>query len=488
MASSFHLTVIGTRFPQLALATLMAKRGRKVLIVDGLDEKDSGDELVNGYMFRNRPAPLFGLDSDGFLRKFLDEIGIGRVLVNQSYPPHDVSYQVVLPRHRINVYPDRDRFLAELAREFPSSLEEMRQLYHDWDEISDSWREGMEDVEELEKKRFYTRYTRGLTHRIKGIWQARKLNDQFKSMDPESPEVAFLALQNHMLGGQPLSSTNVPLSTSLIHSVGKRGTFRESMGTRGITELLLQRFREFGGELLQQEKVTGVDQAGRENLTLLLASGRQINTKTMSTSEGLASGIEGLWRGKIPVLEKSTDPVHPIRFYLGLEEKVIPLGMEDNLLLMREDDGGPLGLKCCFLALSSAGSEMAPKGKRSLTVTSFLSADTLADLTRDQVTEIRDDLLLALESVIPFLGEGLDHFSSDLSDLGPADELRLNRSLGTGITAWIPGIIGRMAVATRYKGRVAIIKPTPNELGIEGEALAALSAAGVLRKAMGTEG
>jgi hypothetical protein len=208
----------------------------------------------------------------------------------------------------------------------------------------------------------------------------------------------------------------------------------------------------------------------------------------MSTSEGLASGIEGLWRGKIPVLDKSTDPVHPVRFYLGLEEKVIPLGMEDNLLLMREDDGGPLGLKCCFLALSSAGSEMAPKGKRSLTVTSFLSADTLADLTRDQVTEIRDDLLLALESVIPFLGEGLDHFSSDLSDLGPADELRLNRPLGTGITAWIPGIIGRMAVATRYKGRVAIIKPTPNELGIEGEALAALSAAGVLRKAMGTEG
>jgi hypothetical protein len=35
---------------------------------------------------------------------------------------------------------------------------------------------------------------------------------------------------------------------------------------------------------------------------------------------------------------------------------------------------------------------------------------------------------------------------------------------------------------------VAIIKPTPNELGIEGEALAALSTAGVLRKAMGAEG
>jgi phytoene dehydrogenase-like protein len=257
------------------------------------------------------------------------------------------------------------------------------------------------------------------------------------------------------------------------------------MGTRGITELLLQRFREYGGELLQQEKVTGIDQAGRENITLLLGSGQQISTRTMSTSEGLAYGIKGLWRGKKPVLDKNTDSVHPVRFYLGLEEKVIPLGMEDNLLLMHEGDGGPLGLKCCFLALSSAGSKMAPEGKRSLTVTAFLSAETLADLTRDQVAEIRDDLLLALESVIPFLGEGLDHFSSDLE---AADELRLNRPLGTGITAWMPGIIGRMAVAARYRGRVAIIKPTPNELGIEGEALAALSTAGVLRKAMGAEG
>ncbi|MDT8395642.1 MAG: hypothetical protein RRA32_04210 [bacterium] len=482
MSSPFHLTVIGTRFPQLALAALMAKRGRKVLIVDGLDNNAQTDVSVNGYLFRKRPGPLFGLDSDGFLRKFLDEIGIGKVLVNQSYPQHAVSYQVVLPRHRINVYPDRDRFLAELAREFPSSLEEMRQLYREWDEVADTWRKSLDDIEELEKRWLYTR---GLTHRLKGIWQARKLNDQFRSLDPETPEMAFLTLQNHMLGAQPLSAVIPPLSTSLIHSVGRRGTFRESLGTRGITDLMLQRFREYGGELLGPEKVTGIEQSGRDSLTLLLAGGGRVRTKALSTTEGLASAIEGLWKNRKTGPDKGPVPVHPVRFYLGIEEKIVPLGMEDNLLMMREDDGGPFGLKCCFLALSPSGSNMSPDGRRSLTVTSLLPADVLAGLTRDTVDEVTEDLLTALESVIPFLGEGLDHVSSDLENF---QEFPINRPLGTGIAAWTPGIIGRLAVAARYRGRVAIIKSIPNELGIEGEALAALSTAGLLRKAMGLEG
>ena len=159
--------------------------------------------------------------------------------------------------------------------------------------------------------------------------------------------------------------------------------------------------------------------------------------------------------------------------------------MEDNLFMMRDDDGGPLGLKCCYLALSPLGSQMAPEGKRSLTVTSLCPVDSLANLIPETVDEAREDLLVALESVIPFLGEGLEHVSCDLE---ADEESRMNRPLGTGIAAWTPGIIGRMAVAAKYKGRVAVIRPTPNELGIEGEALAALSAAGLLRKAMGGEG
>ena len=127
MTATYHLTIIGTRFPQLALGTLLAKRGRRVLIVDTLSAESTIESNgIEGYRFRKRPIPMCGLDSGGFLRMFLDEIGIGRVLVNEIYPMNEVSYQVVLPRHRLNIYPKRDRLLAEIAREFPDNMDTMR--------------------------------------------------------------------------------------------------------------------------------------------------------------------------------------------------------------------------------------------------------------------------------------------------------------------------------------------------------------------------
>ena len=147
MADPFHLTIIGTRFPQLALGTLLAKRGKRVLIVDTVSARsDSDGSGIKGYRFRKRPVPMYGLDSGGFLRMFLDEIGIGRVLVNQTYPVNEVSYQVVLPRHRLNIYPKRDRLLAEIAREFPGNMDTIRALYEEWDTIAADWYRGQDNL------------------------------------------------------------------------------------------------------------------------------------------------------------------------------------------------------------------------------------------------------------------------------------------------------------------------------------------------------
>ena len=141
-------------------------------------------------------------------------------------------------------------------------------------------------------------------------------------------------------------------------------------------------------------------------------------------------------------------------------------------------------MKSCYLALSPEGSDMAPEGKRSLTVTSLLSQDELGKLTPEIVEAARKDMLEALESVIPFLDEGLTEVKSDLD---PEDEYRISRALPAGAAGWSPGIIGRMAVASRFRGRAAVISPTPWELGIGGEALAALAAAGTLKKAIGAD-
>ena len=482
MTTPYQLTIIGTRFPQLALGTLLAKRGRRVLIVDTLDaEAISESSPIKGYRFRKRPIPMCGLDSGGFLRMFLDEIGIGRVLVNETYPLNEVSYQVVLPRHRLNIYPGRDRLLAEIAREFPDKMETIRELYEEWDTIASNWYSGQDNLADLEKGWFQTT---GITQKLKGFFHARKMGDRMKSFDISSPEYDFFSLQHHFLGAFPPTAAIPPLPGALIHSIGRRGTYQETTGTGGLTALMLQRFQEYGGELLHGGRVTEVDINSRDGLSLVLSDGQRVFTRTLSTTAGIAATIDGLLK-KIPSAPaRGPSPKHPVRFYLGIDERIVPQGMEDNLFLMREDDGGPLKMKSCYLALSPAGSDMAPEGKRSVTITSLLSEDDLKNLSPENFEAVREDMLQALEAVIPFLSEGLKTVSSDLQ---PEDEYRISRALPTGVAAWSPGIIGRMAITTRLRGRATIISPTPWELGIEGEALAALAAAGTLLKALGVE-
>lgn len=482
MTAPYHLAIIGTRFPQLALGTLLAKRGRRVIIVDTLgDGSTTGSTEIKGYRFRKRPIPMCGLDSGGFLRTFLDEVGIGRVLVNETYPVNEVSYQVVLPRNRINIYPERDRLLAEIAREFPDRMDTIRELYEEWDVIAANWYRGQNNLEDLEKGWLQTA---GIKQKLSGFFHARKMAEKIRSLEAGSPEYAYFSLQHQFLGAFPPDAVIPPLPGALIHSIGRRGTYRETKGTGGLTSLVLQRFKEYGGELLDTAKVKKAEVNTREGVFLELDNGQRIRARTLSTTAGIATTIDGLLNGSPAGAAKEAPPWHPLRFYLGIEEKYVPQGMEDNLFMLREDDGGPLRMKSCYLALSPEGSDMAPEGKRSITVTSLLPREALGALAAEDFEKIKGDLLQALENVIPFLSEGLTAFASDLE---PELEYRISRALPTGVAAWSPGFIGRMAVTARFRGRTAIISPTPWELGLEGEVLAALAAAGTLKKALGMD-
>ena len=482
MTAPYHLVIVGTRFPQLALGTLLAKRGRRVLIVDTLSADPTiRNQEIEGYCFRKRPIPMCGLDSGGFLRMFLDEVGIGRVLVNEIYPINEVSYQVVLPRHRLNIYPERDRLFAEIAREFPDSMANIRELYEEWDTIANAWYSGPDNLEDLEKGWLQTG---GIRQRLKGFFQARKMGDKTRFLETGSPEYDFFSLQHQFLGAFPSAAVIPPLPGALIHSIGRRGTYQETTGTGGLTTLILQRFQEYGGELLDTARVLSIEATSREGFNLDLTDGQKIHTRTLSTTTGIATSVEGLLQHVPAVPPRGRLSKHPVRFYLGIEDRFVPEGMEDNLFFLREDDGGPLKMRSCYLALSPAGSEMAPEGRRSLTVTSLLSQEDIENITPQNAEAARVDMLQALEAVIPFLSDGLTAVASDLE---PEDDYRISRALPTGVAAWSPGIIGRMAVSSRFRGRAALISPTPWELGIEGEALAALAAAGTLKKSLGME-
>ena len=282
MTDNFQLVLVGSRFPQLALGTLMSKRGSRVAIIEqGGPPGPASDDLPSEYTFRRRPSPLFGLDSRGLLRRFLDEIGIGRRLVQKSYPGNPVSYQVVLPRNRISVHTNRERYFGELSREFPHHAEELRTLYGELDSVAQSWYRSYSDLSVLEKPALPVK---GLGEKAEGIWRSRKVEGLIKEANGQGPFSQFMAVQHHLLGCHPMETSPSGLSAALIHSIGARGTFQEPVGTSSLTSLIATRFQEFGGEIITGARTARIEGSGRNGFVLHMDNGPQIRTQCLATT------------------------------------------------------------------------------------------------------------------------------------------------------------------------------------------------------------
>jgi phytoene dehydrogenase-like protein len=484
----YHLAIIGVRFPQLALATLLAKRGRRVLI---LEERHGvppqSEEHIEGHLFRKRPAPLFGLDEEGVLRRLLDEVGIGHLLVRDSYPQNPVSYQVVLPRHRVSVFPGREALAGELSREFPAQAGAFADFYRECDRLADTWYRGFTEVGPLEGRSPYTwAHLRG---RLSVLRDARRLAGPARfGLDAGEPG-RFLALQQHFLASYPLGPAIgpspggiPPLALALTHAIGRRGTFAEPEGTASLASLLITRFLEYGGAIEFGVKVEAVEGwTPRGGFPIRLAGGEKRFARVLATTESLGEKL-GVRARPLRPAAGGPAPLVPQRFYMGIRDRIVPLGMADNLFLLREDGGGPLGIRALYLALSPRGSRMAPAGSRSLTVTALVPPGLLASSPKVEEQAVLDDLVAALGEVIPFLDEGLTLARSDLSAVGRETP---PRTLGQGVTVWSPALVGRSRVRAAARGRALLFSSPPWELGLEGEALMTLAAAGLAGRAAG---
>ncbi len=482
MKNIYHLILLGTRLPQLALGTLMARWGHKVLIIDQHKEENfTATKRKQGYIFSKRPAPLFGLHSAGLLRHFLDEIGIGRVLIQKSHPSNPVSYQVVLPRSRINVTASREQLFDELFREFPDRIDTFRKLYSEWDLLARNWHDSYPDLDSFVEKRHLIA---GFSARARNRMNASRTESMAKSLRQNGGAGKFLSVQNHFLGSYPLDGAPEALAASLIHSIGRRGTFEEPTGSSSLTSLLATRFQEFGGKIEYGVTIKNINILSRSSVEVILDGDEKRQAKCLVTTSGIADGLKAISETFNKRKVSPSNPLVPVRFYLGIKDSLVPVGMEDNLLYMPEKDDVLPGKGGYYLALSPKDSEMAPEGMRAMTVTILTEPARLPELAQAPGSDLKRELINALEAMIPFINKGLTFVGSDMSD---SEKGMVPRPLGGGTVAWSPGLVGKTNVQFLSRKRIALISPTPWELGVEGEVISALTAAVALRKLVGSK-
>ena len=122
----FDVAVIGGQVSGLISAALLAKRGRRVLLLD--HGENTAYYRRKGLRLPLVPTLVPTLDSAPAVQKVHDELGLGPDL-RMSSEPLDPAFQAIMPKHRIDVRVDRAAMLAELSLEFPDLVAPLRHFF-----------------------------------------------------------------------------------------------------------------------------------------------------------------------------------------------------------------------------------------------------------------------------------------------------------------------------------------------------------------------
>lgn len=130
----YDVAVIGAGLSGLTAASLLAKRGLHVAIIEKADTPGGSCGIFRreGTIFDQGSAMLFGFGEHGF--------NAHRFVINCLEEPidvvrHELLYTVNFKGHRIRFWPDIEMFADELSDIFPGERENIHRFYRDMEKL-----------------------------------------------------------------------------------------------------------------------------------------------------------------------------------------------------------------------------------------------------------------------------------------------------------------------------------------------------------------
>jgi phytoene dehydrogenase-like protein len=309
-------------------------------------------------------------------------------------------YQVVLPKARIDVFSERSLSRNEWKREFPGEIAQIEEFYNELDQIQpllekENWKK--------HSSAFFPFQRRSL---IKNIFSSdpfpkEEMDKRLSLFSKEFRE--FIQLQ--LISRGNFYSDQFPLS--LVTQVLFDGTneLNSDIDSEKVEKELLNQFLRSGGRIEEIDKVKEIDLGGQKGVTLTLDGSPAVFRSQFLIINSPLHRISPFFGKKRKGLSRWEQKIKPlymmIPLFLGIHEKVVPVGMKDLLLSILDlekphDDGNLL-----FLSLSPQGDETkAPAGKRALTVESLME---VGKWERTPLEEYQQGVLKHLYHLLPFL-------------------------------------------------------------------------------------
>ncbi len=389
LEGKYDVVVIGAGIGGLSSASILTKRGKKVLVIDEAPSPGGASTqfLKNGFTFTKGPMLFGGFERNGVFHQLLFELGIPLGLIKgegKIIRRPDPQLQIILPEHRINIPVDEKELFDEFQREFPGQLQIITGLYKNIHEITQHTRHHFSS--------YIKRDRVSLLERLKALaiyWTNlyKSAKDYLKTLGIGEEVNRFINLQTTFFSHDSTDQLNVLMLANLL-KVAKDELLYVKGGIPALSQEIARSFIKNGGQILYNTKVSElVFEGGRfkgirlEEDKLLVATQCILN---------------------IPFSSK-TDSLGLFSIYLALDYDVIPTSMGEHLLISCDYLTRPVMYDLIYVSCPKE-KELSPEGRRAITLSSYVSGP----LTEEFRIELRSKMMKALDWLMPFSDGHID--------------------------------------------------------------------------------
>lgn len=416
MDDFFDIIVVGPHLGGLLAAALLIKRGKKVLLLSmpNTKEDDKWEEDPNDRIFTN-------FAGQWFLKKALDELAAlpGRTCLVK---PLDPSFQIVMPRLRVDIRSGEPALLERLAEEFDENPKQVFHLFRTLNKIKNALHRYILSGEIARTRGFKCLIRSGF--RSLGLISLHKAGrERFGDLlERYSFGPCFrAALMSQVMSLSRLSSLN-PSVTSAAHclSMVQNGAFGLSFERPSLASMLKSFILERGGLIIPEAAIRRIIFTSKHARAVYLEGKYKpyycvnllANTDMLWFYEMLPEEIKD--RKYFEHIQGIRAAGFHYRLHIYVRHNVVPVGMGERVLFIADIEKPLLNENFLSLVLGPYDSRNAdPAGVRILTVTARIPF-TSDHLNAQRMAEVDKKIMAHLKALIPFFEHNLVHVSSSI--------------------------------------------------------------------------
>lgn len=494
--SFYDVVVVGLRLGALAAGALLARRGFRVLLI-------GHDDLPAAYPIETPQGPISlyrtpftvtAADSPA-LRRVFTELALSQTFRRRA-TALDPCMQVVLPRHRIDYVGDAAELEREIKREFPEVERPIADLYDRlgrWNEAIDRMveRDLVWPPDSFLERREFARAGDSTPFGKRG-----DEGDLFAEFPEGHPFRLVVHAQTRFADQMDPDHTS-PLRLARLHGASVRGTASLEGGLDGLRRILMDKIRTHSGEVREKERAhTVVLKRGRVSGLRFAVSDEAVGCNFVLSSSPTSAVLRLLPdRGPFDALfERTGEP--QARYYryalsVVLPTDALPAGMGREVYFVRDSSRRLADEN--LLYVRSFPSELA--GLSVVTAEALLSRRGIEDV-EGYLPQTRERVIGALREIVPFLDQNALYIDSPF-DGRPLRDVRERRDIAMP-DPWhraperMQAVFGypvvrnlgvcAMSVRSPIKGLLLCGAQVVPGFGVEGEFLAAWTAAGIITR------